>query len=215
MGTARVNYRVLIFPPWYVYHAMSGLGKDPGKSNLYHYFVILITLQWLLIFLSGTNFFVNLVSAHLSIIGLLFTNTYFQLNVGKYPLEDRHFLRSAPVRLSVALGSVTYMYSFAGLPKMILGGIEKSFNLDLTSNALVWQYYHHLIAYLLVLLWFLFVWIDKSQVFDSFPRSNEGIWPSTLNKLSKAGILLFNCAGVLFFRYLMKYGIFFFDLTPR
>jgi len=202
---ARPNYRLTVFPPWFVHNNL--LGEVRQNLSFREYFLLIwMTCQWLLIFSSGKNLIVGLFCANLSIAGFLYSNLYIQLDVRQYSPQDQEFLRCIPLRIVIGLGTLFALYLIASLPKLIAVGLEGYYRKYPISSSFVWTGYHSMIGYALALLWVLYMLFFESETFQVLRRTAEKIWPAQLTIYNRALIILFYIAIVVNFMELYRLG---------
>jgi len=80
----KIDYRLFLFPPWYVYQIISDqrVKSQPRFHEIY--FILWILIQWSLILIDETNLLIGFIKANLAIVGFLIANIYLQLDVNKY-----------------------------------------------------------------------------------------------------------------------------------
>ena len=122
------------------------------------------------------------------------------LNVVKYSLNDQKYLKSLPLRVLNGIGTIAFLYFGAMLSKIAMKGVEKYYRVNIVKDSLNWS----ILNTVLILLWGIFVVMDKYRIFLLSPRSRERIWPDKLSKSAKVWIILLFVLLILIFYELIR-----------
>lgn len=194
-----LNYKIILFAPWYVFCAL----RSSVMRNASHFWFILIFnvfvfFQWIYIFFFLGMGWVGVIGSNLGILGFLVSNIYLQLSPSQYHGKSRLFLCSYVTRLLVGTGSIVYMYIFSIFSKNIIYNFKHASISDYYFDNTIFNVIGAF-NLVLIILWIIFVISIDIDLFESFPRGKEVIFPVRIKLIQKIYLLVFYIIGFVIF----------------
>ncbi len=172
---------MFFFPPWSMYNLVT-TGDVRKKKNAGIFLIMWVTLQWFLFIFLGSNILMSFFYSNLSIALFFLVNLYIYLDMNEFSEEEKKLLNMMPLKILVTITAFVIMYTIPNI-------LSKIYSHPKFINTVTWTSLHIVLSVILVISWFVFMFIDKYEVFLLFPKTEfkEGLYrlmPLTVERLA-------------------------------